>query len=217
MTMSALGGPPEEIGKKVAAALVGTFLGILLCYGFVGPLASNMAKLAAEEREYWHVLRVTMIAFMKGTSPLLATEMGRQRRPRSCPAQPSRSLRHAARNGRRTRPLRGRLQRVRLPNRLRFPDKKNIGVSTISQVIVVKRKSEPRSPPRRRLEGGVCRFCYRDDGTVHRSLADELLASRSKLRRRLLQRSHGHVEDGRHKSNRLRRKLHGHPKTTWRS
>ena len=81
MTMSALGGPPEEIGKKVAAALVGTFLGILLCYGFVGPLAANMAKLADEEREYWHVLRVTMIAFMKGTSPLLATEMGRRAIP----------------------------------------------------------------------------------------------------------------------------------------
>lgn len=81
MTMSALGGPPEEIGKKVAAALVGTFLGILLCYGFVGPLAANMAKLADEERDYWHVLRVTMIAFMKGTSPLLATEMGRRAVP----------------------------------------------------------------------------------------------------------------------------------------
>jgi chemotaxis protein MotA len=81
MTMSALGGPPEEIGKKVAAALVGTFLGILLCYGFVGPLAANMAKLAEEEREYWHALRVTMIAFMKGTSPLLATEMGRRAIP----------------------------------------------------------------------------------------------------------------------------------------
>jgi len=81
LTMSALGGPPEEIGKKVAAALVGTFLGILLCYGFIGPLAANMAKLAHEEREYWHVLRVTMIAFMKGTSPLLATEMGRRAIP----------------------------------------------------------------------------------------------------------------------------------------
>jgi len=81
MTMSALGGPPEEIGKKVAAALVGTFLGILLCYGFVGPLAANLAKLAHEEREYWHVLRVTMIAFMKGTSPLLAAEMGRRAVP----------------------------------------------------------------------------------------------------------------------------------------
>ena len=81
MTMSALGGPPEEIGKKVAAALVGTFLGILLCYGFVGPLAANLTKLAHEEREYWHVLRATMIAFIKGTSPLLATEMGRRAIP----------------------------------------------------------------------------------------------------------------------------------------
>src|SRR5208337_1116793 len=81
MTMSALGGPPEEIGKKVAAALVGTFLGILLCYGFIGPLSANMGKLAQQDREYWHVLRVTMIAFMKGTSPLLAAEMARRAVP----------------------------------------------------------------------------------------------------------------------------------------
>ncbi len=81
MTMSALGGPPEEIGKKVAAALVGTFLGILLCYGFVGPIAANLTKLAHEEHEYLQVLRVTMIAFMKGTSPLLAVEMGRRSVP----------------------------------------------------------------------------------------------------------------------------------------
>lgn len=49
ITMGALGGPPEEIGHKVAAALVGTFLGILLCYGLVGPIAQNMAKAAEEE------------------------------------------------------------------------------------------------------------------------------------------------------------------------
>jgi chemotaxis protein MotA len=48
ITMGALGGPPEEIGHKVAAALVGTFLGIPLCYGLIGPLASNMAKAADE-------------------------------------------------------------------------------------------------------------------------------------------------------------------------
>ena len=81
MTMSALGGPPEEIGKKVAAALVGTFLGILLCYGFIGPISSNLAKLAHEEHDHLHVLRVTMIAFMKGISPLLAVEMGRRSVP----------------------------------------------------------------------------------------------------------------------------------------
>ncbi len=81
MTMSALGGPPEEIGKKVAAALVGTFLGILLCYGLIGPIAANLSKLAHEEHEYLYVLRVTMIAFMKGVSPLLAVEMGRRAVP----------------------------------------------------------------------------------------------------------------------------------------
>ena len=46
ITMGSLGGPPEEIGKHVAAALVGTFLGILLCYGVVGPLSRNMRKTA---------------------------------------------------------------------------------------------------------------------------------------------------------------------------
>ncbi len=66
ITMGALGGPPEEIGHKVAAALVGTFLGILLCYGLVGPLAANMAKAAEDERCYLHVLRVLMISFHEG-------------------------------------------------------------------------------------------------------------------------------------------------------
>jgi chemotaxis protein MotA len=81
VTMGALGGPPEEIGKKVASALVGTFLGILLCYGLVGPLSSNMSKIVDEEQSYYHVLRVMMIAFIKGTSPMLAVEMGRRAIP----------------------------------------------------------------------------------------------------------------------------------------
>jgi len=78
ITMGALGGPPEEIGHKVAAALVGTFLGILLCYGLVGPLAANMAKIADEENAYYHVLRLAMAAFIKGTGPILAVELGRR-------------------------------------------------------------------------------------------------------------------------------------------
>ncbi|MGA2807138.1 MAG: flagellar motor stator protein MotA [Terracidiphilus sp.] len=81
VTMGALGGPPEEIGRKVASALVGTFLGILLCYGLVGPLSSKMAKIADEEHSYYSVLRVMMIAFIKGTSPMLAVEMGRRAIP----------------------------------------------------------------------------------------------------------------------------------------
>ncbi len=81
ITMGALGGPPEEIGRKVAAALVGTFLGILLCYGLVGPLASRMGKMADEEHAYMMVLRVTMIAFLKGIAPIMAVEMGRRTVP----------------------------------------------------------------------------------------------------------------------------------------
>lgn len=81
VTMGSLGGPPEEIGHKVAAALVGTFLGILLCYGLVGPLAANMSKIVDEEQGYYHVLRVVMLAFIKGTSPILAVEMGRRAIP----------------------------------------------------------------------------------------------------------------------------------------
>ncbi|MGA8145310.1 MAG: flagellar motor stator protein MotA [Candidatus Acidiferrales bacterium] len=77
ITMSALGGPPEEIGKKVAAALVGTFLGILLCYGLVGPIASNMGKAAVEEHAYYNVLRVLIVSFMKGNAPSTAVEIGR--------------------------------------------------------------------------------------------------------------------------------------------
>jgi chemotaxis protein MotA len=81
ITMGALGGPPEEIGHKVAAALVGTFLGILLCYGLIGPLAANMAKTADDEHALYHVVRVVMLAFLKGTSPIMAVEIGRRAIP----------------------------------------------------------------------------------------------------------------------------------------
>jgi chemotaxis protein MotA len=79
--MGALGGPPEEIGKKVAAALVGTFLGILMCYGVVGPLGASMTKGAEEHNSYLHVLRVIILAFLKGLAPMLAIEMGRRAIP----------------------------------------------------------------------------------------------------------------------------------------
>src|SRR5271167_2065483 len=81
ITMGALGGPPEEIGHKVAAALVGTFLGILLCYGLVGPLAANMSKAAEDEHAFLHVLRVLVISFLKGTAPIMAVEVARRAVP----------------------------------------------------------------------------------------------------------------------------------------
>src|SRR5579883_2866040 len=81
ITMGALGGPAEEVGHKVAAALVGTFLGILLCYGFFGPLASNMSKRNEAESQYYHCLRVALIAFIKGSAPILSVEFARRAIP----------------------------------------------------------------------------------------------------------------------------------------
>jgi chemotaxis protein MotA len=81
ITMGALGGPPEEIGHKVAAALVGTFLGILLCYGLIAPLANNMSKALEEESAYLHMLRVFIFSFLKGSAPIMAVEVARRAIP----------------------------------------------------------------------------------------------------------------------------------------
>jgi len=81
ITMQALGGPPEEIGHKVAAALVGTFLGILLCYGLVGPIAANMTRAAEEEHAFLYVLRVLIVSFLKGSAPIMAVEIARRAIP----------------------------------------------------------------------------------------------------------------------------------------
>lgn len=81
ITMGSLGGPKEQIGEKVAAALVGTFLGILLCYGVFGPLASAMAKQTEAEGHYFGFLRMAAVAFIKGMPPLIAVEMARRAIP----------------------------------------------------------------------------------------------------------------------------------------
>ncbi len=81
ITMGALGGPPEEIGHKVAAALVGTFLGILLCYGLFGPLAANMGKANDAEAQFYHCLRVAVAAFVRGSAPILSVEFARRTIP----------------------------------------------------------------------------------------------------------------------------------------
>ncbi len=81
ITMGSLGGPPEEVGQKVAAALVGTFLGILLCYGVVGPLANNMAVSREDEILYYRCLREGVNSFVKGAAPMLAVEFARRTIP----------------------------------------------------------------------------------------------------------------------------------------
>ena len=82
ITMGALGGPPEEVGHKVAAALVGTFLGILMCYGIFGPLSSKIAASNVETATYYQCLRTGIGAFVKGAPPTLAVEFARRSVPR---------------------------------------------------------------------------------------------------------------------------------------
>jgi chemotaxis protein MotA len=81
MTMGALGGPKEAIGEKVAAALVGTFLGILLCYGIFGPISAAMKKNAEAESAFYSVLRMGALAFVKDLSPMMAIELARRSIP----------------------------------------------------------------------------------------------------------------------------------------
>jgi len=98
ITMGSLGGPPEQIGHKVAAALVGTFLGILLCYGLFGPMAANLAKINEAESRYLGVLRVGVIAYLRGNAPILAVEFARRAIPHAL--RPSfREMEDACRGG----------------------------------------------------------------------------------------------------------------------
>lgn len=77
-TMESVGIPPAELGKLIAAALVGTFLGILLSYGFVGPLATVLEQKAAESTKMYQCMKVTLLASMSGYAPQVAIEFGRK-------------------------------------------------------------------------------------------------------------------------------------------
>ena len=81
ITMGALGGAKEEIGHRVAAALVGTFLGILLCYGVFGPVAQAMNRINEAEEHYFGFLRLAALAFIKNMSPIMAVELARRAIP----------------------------------------------------------------------------------------------------------------------------------------
>jgi chemotaxis protein MotA len=81
VTMQALGGPAAGIGQKVAAALVGTFLGILLCYGVVGPVATNIQNRNRARIELLQVLRAGLAASLRGCSPIVCAEFARRSIP----------------------------------------------------------------------------------------------------------------------------------------
>ena len=78
ITMAAIGGPPEELGHHVGAALVGTFLGILLAYGFIGPMAAALEHIASEEAKFFECIKVCLMASLNGYAPQIAVEFGRK-------------------------------------------------------------------------------------------------------------------------------------------
>src|SRR6202453_4402682 len=182
ITMGALGGPPEEIGHKVAAALVGTFLGILLCYGLVGPLAASMQKNTEEEGAFLHVLRVAMISFLKGTAPIMAVELDR----RAIPGRPGPRFK--------TRKNSSKIKATRQLRRdAEHPELRLHGRPTTDHRH--QEKGRPRRPPWRRVESGLRGFRHRHDGPVHRALAAEQQQASAGRCRRIFQGSHRNFEE----------------------
>ncbi|OGS93356.1 MAG: flagellar motor stator protein MotA [Gallionellales bacterium RBG_16_56_9] len=77
-TMESVGLPPAELGILIAHALVGTFLGILLAYGFIGPLSTLLEQKLHESTKVLQCIKVTLLASLNGYAPALAVEFGRK-------------------------------------------------------------------------------------------------------------------------------------------
>ncbi|MGQ0766189.1 MAG: flagellar motor stator protein MotA [Gemmatimonadota bacterium] len=78
ITMASIGGAASEIGNKVAAALVGTFLGILLCYGMIGPIAKAIENRQRAEAAYMSCIRTALLSFARGDAPMTCVEFARR-------------------------------------------------------------------------------------------------------------------------------------------
>jgi chemotaxis protein MotA len=77
-TMASVGQPPAILGQMIAAALVGTFLGILISYGFVSPLAQLLEQKVDEATKELHCVKATLLASLQGYAPAVAVEFGRK-------------------------------------------------------------------------------------------------------------------------------------------
>jgi len=78
LTMGKMGEPPEVLGHSIGAALVGTFLGVLSCYGFVGPIGKALEHIVMEQNQYLNVVKIGLLAFIGGTAPKVAVEFSRR-------------------------------------------------------------------------------------------------------------------------------------------
>src|SRR3989304_2051452 len=81
LTMGKIDEPPSVLGHSIGAALVGTFLGVLMCYGFVGPLATNMEHHTKDDIVSYKIIKVALVAFVGGSPPQMAVEFGRRAIP----------------------------------------------------------------------------------------------------------------------------------------
>lgn len=81
LTMSKINEGAEVLGHSIGAALVGTFVGILLCYGVFGPIAGKMITLAEERGMFFRVIREAVGSAVRGSSPIIAVESGRRAIP----------------------------------------------------------------------------------------------------------------------------------------
>ena len=82
-TMGAINQPPEYLGKLIGSALVGTFLGVFLAYGFVGPLATRMAAVVDEEGKFYQIIKDVLVAHLHGNAAQISVEIGRGSIPSS--------------------------------------------------------------------------------------------------------------------------------------
>lgn len=78
ITMGHIGGSPEQVGQSVAAALVGTFLGVLLAYGVVGPIAQSIESRVKGEDAYMKCIRTALLSFARGDPPITSVEFARR-------------------------------------------------------------------------------------------------------------------------------------------
>ena len=86
-TMGAINQPPEYLGKLIGSALVGTFLGVFLAYGLVGPFAARMGEVIDEEGKFYQIIKDVLVAHLHGNAAQISVEIGRGNIP--TPAQPS--------------------------------------------------------------------------------------------------------------------------------
>ena len=81
LTMGKINAPPDELGHAIGAALVGTFIGILLCYGVFAPMTYKMETMAIERELFFRAIREAVAAAVRGSSPMVALEYGRRAIP----------------------------------------------------------------------------------------------------------------------------------------